>query len=173
VNRLEKRLQTKNYKDKFIFDDTQEEIEDTSLEEESHSLIKDYEDMQKRARKAELEQIRRIEAENPHQLRAEMLNDPTPKGVYEMNIMGRKIDLSQLENYVLKKISPKPIVNKMRYDNAKTLDEIKGYGKKTKMKINVGMLLWILGMMGVFVIGTILFFMGPNLGQVFQSLFGG
>ena len=178
-SRLAKRLKTGNYAGKYSFENPNAppEPEFESLNDEqlsyAESLAQEYDRLQNKAQEYEKEQLKQIEAENPHQLRADMIRDPTPKGVYEMTLMGRKIDLSMLENYVLKKISPKSVITKMRYDNAKTYEEMKGYAKKQPIKINTTLILIIAGLMGLFAIGTLLFFLSPDLGSALRGLFGG
>lgn len=66
----------------------------------------------------------------PVKLATEIENDPTSKGVLEINVGGRPIDLHQLENYMVWKTSPFVMKTLMRYHNAKTMEEIKSYSSR-------------------------------------------
>ena len=128
--------------------------------------------LQQKAREYEKE-IKSIEKTNPHTLRREIVTDPTPKGVYEMQIFGRPIDLAMLENYVVHKISPKSIVTLMRYNNSKTMEEIKGYSKRPPIKIKGSIIWMIIGAGALLAIGIYFLTSGASMSDIMQGMFGG
>jgi len=150
----------------------QNPYEDYQQQMQQSPLVQEYDRLQQRARMYEKE-LEAIERTNPHSLRKDIVTDPTPKGVYEVSIFGRPIDLSMLENYVVHKISPKTITTLMRYNNSKTMEEIKGYSKRPPIKIKSNLILMILG--AVVLLGLGLFFLtnGPSMSDFFQGMFGG
>jgi len=136
------------------------------------SLSQEYDLMQQRAREYERD-MRAIEKTNPYTLRKEIVTDPTPKGVYEMTIFGRPVDLSMLENYVVHKISPKTIVTLLRYSNSKTMEEIKGYSKRPPMKIKGSIIWMIIGAGALLAVGIYFLTSGASLSDMMQGMFGG
>ena len=128
MSRLEQRL--RNYLDRTKVEDILEEDEEGN-DDISYEKNPDVRET--------------IEADskiNPHKLFRDIIRRPSPKGAYQMTIMGRPIDLSMLENYMVFKISPKTITTLMRYNDAKTLSEL-GFAKRKPLKINWGLLLTI------------------------------
>jgi len=65
----------------------------------NQTLSDEYDRNQEKAQAYE-KQLQNAEKNNPHQLEGEMRADPTPKGIYEIDVQGRKIDLAMLEDYV-------------------------------------------------------------------------
>lgn len=112
---------------------------------------------------------------SPVKLATEIENDPTPKGVLEMNIGGRPIDLHQLENYMVWKTSPFVMKTLLRYHNAKTMEEIKSYssrrvgrGGSLNMK-TIGIILLCVAMA---VVGLVMIMFMPQIMAFFRG-FGG
>ena len=148
MSRLEQRL--KNYLDRTRTDD----------------IVEEY-DEQTEKRDDEVKET--IEADskiNPHKLFRDIVRRPTPKGAYEMMIMGRPIDLSALENYMVFKISPKTITTLMRYNDAKTLSEM-GFAKRKPLKINWG---WIIILAIILGVGVIMLLYGGDIINMFRGL---
>ena len=149
-----------------------EEYQNLQEYQPNDTLSQEYDRLQHRARDYEKE-LQSIEKTNPHTLRREIVTDPTPKGVYEMMVFGRPVDLSMLENYVVHKISPKSIVTLMRYNNSKTLEEIKGYSKRPQIKIKGSIIWMIIGAGALLAIGLYFLTSGASISDMMQGLFGG
>ncbi|MHA1865404.1 MAG: hypothetical protein ACTSWZ_02765 [Candidatus Heimdallarchaeaceae archaeon] len=105
---------------------------------------------------------------NPHKLFRDIIRNPSPKGTYQMTIMGRPIDLSALENYMVFKISPKTITTLMRYNDAKTLAEL-GFGKRTRIRINWGLIMILIIIVAV--VGLLLVVTKGDIAGFFRGLF--
>ena len=104
-------------------------------------------------------QIKEIKDEkietNPHKVYKEIIKNPAPKGAFVMNLRGRPIDVHDLENYLVFKISPKTITTIMRYSDSKTIAEALNLArpkKRTAVKNLAGIisLLIILIAVGLF-----------------------
>ena len=181
MSRLAKRLrgyqpnypqtQNTNQTEEYAIDENPYEDNQQQVDYQA-SLSQEYDLLQQRARQYERE-INSIEKTNPHTLRKEIVTDPTPKGVYEMVIFGRPVDLSMLENYVVHKISPKSIVTLMRYNNSKTMEEIKGYSKRPPVKIKGSIIWMIIGAGALLAIGLYFLTSGASLSDIMQNMFGG
>lgn len=80
---------------------------------------------------AELESERKAQEEtNPHKMYTDIIAKPTLKGVFPITVMGRPVDLSKLENYVVFKMSPKSTVTTLRYNEVRSYEDVQGYGRK-------------------------------------------
>lgn len=166
-------IDTNEYQEGFSEDQNPyEDYQNTQEYQPNISLTQEYNRLQQRTKAYEKE-IQSIEKTNPHTLRREIVTDPTPKGIYEMKIFGRPVDLSMLENYVVHKISPKSIVTLMRYNNSKTLEEIKGYSKRPQIKIKGSIIWMIIGAGALLAIGVYFLTSGASISDMMQGLFGG
>lgn len=119
------------------------------------------------------------ESRSPAKLAGEIERDPSPKGSLEVMIGGRPIDLHQLEDYLVWKTSPYVIKTLMRYHNAKTVEEVKGYalprfGLSGRKGGGGGgrTLLLILGLAGVAIVGFLILMFMPQILDFFKG-FGG
>jgi len=113
------------------------------------------------------------ETKSPVKLAVEIEKHPTPKGVLELKIGGRPIDLHQIEDYMVWKINPYNMKTLMRYHNAKTMEEIKSYSRRRSgggMPLRTIMLIML--MIGMAVIGLIIVMFMPQIMQFFRG-FGG
>lgn len=110
---------------------------------------------------------------SPVKLALEIEKRPTPKGVLEITIGGRPIDLHALEDYMVWKINPYNMKTLMRYHNAKTMEEIKSYSRRRSgggMPFRTIMLIMLL--IGMSVVGLIMVMFMPQIMQFFRG-FGG
>ena len=113
------------------------------------------------------------ETKSPVKLAVEIEKHPTPKGVLELKIGGRPIDLHQIEDYMVWKINPYNMKTLMRYHNAKTMEEIKSYSRRRSgggMPFRTIMLIML--MVGMAVVGLIMVMFMPQIMQFFRG-FGG
>lgn len=103
----------------------------------------------------------------------EIKRSPSPKGAYPTLIGGRPIDLHDLEDYLLK-ISPYALKTILRYHNARTIEEIKGYAKGLGgSKFNFRFILLILLAVGMAVIGILVLLYMPQIMAFFKGFAGG
>lgn len=96
---------------------------------------------------------------------------PTPKGIFKIDIGGRPVDLHVLEDYVIK-TSPFTLRTILRYHNAKTIEEMKGYSRGRPMKMNMTTIVLIMAAVGMGILGLIVFFFMPDIMNMFQGGFG-
>lgn len=109
------------------------------------------------------------EQEGPLSILDDIKNHPSPKGTFPVMIGGRPVDLHALEDYVVK-ISPHALSTLLRYRNARTIEEIKGYGKfGAGMKLKAGTLLLLLLAIGGGVLGIIMIMFLPEIMAFFQG----
>jgi len=135
-------------------------------------LAQQYDALQRKISEYERE-MKAIEANNPHTLFKDVVNDPTPKGTYKVRVFGRPVDLASLENYLIYKISPKTVTTLMRYNDSKSIEEVKGYSKRPKIKLGKSGLIWIIiGAAIMVIIGLLFLTSGPNMTEMMQGLFG-
>ena len=158
----------------FYGDDESYGLEDSMNQQalEQSVLAQEYDRLQQKAIKYEKE-LEAVEKTNPHTLYKEVVTDPTPKGIYEMRVFGRPIDLASLEHYVIHKISPKSVTTLMKYNNSKTMEEIKGYSKRPPIRIKGGLIWIILGAVGLLILGIVVLTYGQNMSEVLKGMFGG
>lgn len=57
----------------------------------------------------------------------DLINDPSPPGLYPIEVNGKVIDLNMLEKYVIATIPQKSLSTILRYHNARRIEELKGY----------------------------------------------
>jgi len=110
------------------------------------------------------------ETKSPVKLAIEIEKKPTPKGVLELKIGGRPIDLHQIEDYMVWKINPYNMKTLMRYHNAKTMEEIKSYSRRRSgggMPLRTIMLIML--MIGMSVVGLIMVMFMPQIMQFFRG----
>lgn len=105
---------------------------------------------------------------NPLSILDEIKARPSPKGTLPVMIGGRPIDLSVLEDYALR-ISPYSLKTILRYHNARTIEEIKGYGRGTAVKMNMKGILLILLAVGMGVVGLFVMMYMPEIMAYFQG----
>lgn len=113
------------------------------------------------------------DSRSPVKLAIEIEKKPTPKGVLELKIGGRPIDLHALEDYTVWKINPYNMKTLMRYHNAKTMEEVKSYAQRRSgsgMPLRTIMLIMLL--VGMAAIGIIMVMYMPQIMQFFRG-FGG
>lgn len=106
-------------------------------------------------------------------LASKIEKNPTSKGVLELKIGGRPIDLHALEDYMVWKINPYNMKTLMRYHNAKTMEEIKSYSRRRSgrgMPLRTIMLIMLL--IGLATVGLIMIMFMPQIMQFFRG-FGG
>jgi hypothetical protein len=77
------------------------------------------------------DELKSIEETNPHTLYKEIINKPTPPGVFKLRLVGRPIDLSMLEKFVVFKMSPRTNVTLLRYNDVKAIEETQSYGRRS------------------------------------------
>ena len=133
-------------------------------------LVQEYDTLQQKALDYEKKLVA-IEAANPHTLHQELVTKPSPKNKYPIRVMGRPIDLAKLENYVVHRISPKTITTLMRYNDVRSIEETKGYSKRTPIKLKGGLIWIIIGAMLILVIGY--FLLTADISGMMRGVFGG
>jgi hypothetical protein len=113
-----------------------------------------------------------IEATNPHHLFMDIVTNPLPKGVFQMVLMGRPIDLRKLEKYVVFGMSPKSTVTTLRYNEVKAYEDAQGYGRQGTIsrgkKGSFGKILIIIAICAVvLIIGLLMLVKGPEILKMF------
>jgi len=106
---------------------------------------------------------------SPLSILDEIKNKRLPKGTAPVIIQGVPVDLHILEDYIIS-ISPYNIKTLMRYNNARILEEIKGYSKfGIGMKVNSKAIILILLAVGMAVLGIIFIMFMPQIMQMLQG----
>lgn len=113
-----------------------------------------------------------MEAMNPHTIYKDVITNPIPKGVYKLRLFGRPVDLAKLEHYLIHKVSPKTVTTLMRYNDSRTIEEVKGYSKRPNLKIKGGIIWIILGAAALLIIGVVFMSTGGNMTEIMQGMFG-
>jgi len=135
-------------------------------------LAQQYDALQKKITEYERE-MKAIEVSNPHSLFKDIVNQPTPKGTYKVRVFGRPVDLASLENYLIYKISPKTVTTLMRYNDARSIEDVKGYSKRPRIRLGKSGLIWIiLGAAVLLILGLIFLSSGPNMTEMMRGMFG-
>ena len=117
------------------------------------------------------EQQQYMVEEGPLSIIEEIKRLPTPKGTYKTMISGVPVDLHALEEYI-PKISPYGLKTLMRYHNARTIEEIRGYTRfGSGKKINMGTIIIIMVMVGMAVLGVCILLFMPSILEMFQGGF--
>jgi len=109
-----------------------------------------------------------MDADTPLSLLDEIKEKPAPKGALPVIIGGRPLDLHALEDYVVK-ISPFSLKTVLRYHNARTIEEIKGYGKGPNVKLKGGMIIFILFAVAMAILGIFIIMFMPDLMNSFSG----
>lgn len=136
-------------------------------------LVRQYDRLQEKAAAEYDKELKAIEITNPHGLYKEIVTNPSPKGALKMRLFGRPIDLNALESFLVFKVSPKNVVTLMKYSDAKSIEEIKGYSKRPPFKFMKSGMIWIiLGAAVLLIIGFVMFTFGGNIAEMFKGLFG-
>lgn len=135
-------------------------------------LVGQYDRYQREAIIEEDIEQKAIEATNPHNLFMDIVTKPLPKGVFQMILMGRPIDLRKLEKYVVFGMSPKSTVTTLRYNEVKAYEDAQGYGRQGSIsrgkKTNVGkILIIIIVMVIILVVGIMFLTQGPKILSMF------
>ena len=101
----------------------------------------------------------------------EIRKNPAPKGAYATLIGGRPVDLHGLEEFLLK-ISPYTLKTILRYHQARTIEELRRYGKGQGFKFNSTFLIIIIVAIGLLILVIGIIFFMPNVGQALGGAFG-
>jgi len=136
------------------------------------TLVDQYDDAQRQAKISEDKELKAIEATNPHNLFMDIVTKPLPKGVFNMTIMGRPIDLRKLEKYVVFTMSPKSTVTTLRYNEVKAYEDAQGYGRQGTIsrgkKSGFGKILLIIVIcVIILIVGLVMLTKGPELMKMF------
>ena len=151
---------------------------DSEYDDESKSeLVRQYEETQRQAQhEIDVEQ-QAIEATNPHTIFKDIVTKPTKRGIYPLTIMGRPIDLSKLENYMVFKVSPRTTTTLLRYNDVKAIEEAQNYGRRNfaggKKKSRAMMWLLIIAVIIIAIIGIVFLTQGDKITAIFGGLMGG
>ena len=105
-----------------------------------------------------------IEERSPLSILDEINERPSEKGTHPIQIGGRPIDLHVLEDYVVK-ISPYSLRTILRYHNARTIEEMKGYSKGVGLKMSSGTIILIMLIIGMAIVGILMMTMFPDMMQ--------
>jgi hypothetical protein len=102
------------------------------------------------------------EPSSPLSILDEIEEDPSPKGTAPIKLGGRPIDLHVLEDYVVK-ISPYSLKTILRYHNARTIEEMKGYSKGVGLKMKSGTIILIIVAIAMAVLGILMMTLMPDI----------
>lgn len=111
------------------------------------------------------------DGDNPLSILDEIKAQPSSKGTYPMLIGGRPVDLHVLEDYITK-ISPFALKTILRYHNARTIEELKGYSGRGSLKLKGGTIILILVAIGLAVGGIIMLLYMPDIMSYFKGGIG-
>lgn len=142
------------------------------MEMDTTDLVSQYNQTQRRGQQAEDIEQKAIEATNPHHLFMDIVTNPLPKGVFQMTLMGRPVDLRKLEKYVVFGMSPKSTVTTLRYNEVKAYEDAQGYGRQMSIsrgkKGSIGKVLLIVVICVVLLmLGLLMLTKGPELLSMF------
>jgi hypothetical protein len=101
----------------------------------------------------------------------EIKKNPSPRGAYPTLIGGRPVDLHILEDYLLK-ISPYSLKTILRYHQARTIEELRRYGKGTGGKMNTKILIIIIIIAAMLMLGIAVIFFMPDISGALGGAFG-
>ena len=140
-------------------------------------LVAEYNEAQRIARVQEENEIKAIQETNPHEKFVDVVANRSPKGKFEMTLMGRPVDLFKLENYLVFTVSPKTNTTLMRYNEVKTMEDVQGYGRNAIVKRKKGsfgfLIIIIIIVVIMLVIGVVFLMYGPQIMQSLGGMFGG
>jgi len=155
----------KNYEEipqpEEYYEEPQEEYYEEPAEQEVRQHINPYRQQQP--------QGPQYVEEGPLSILDEIKALPTPKGTYKTMISGIPVDLHALESYI-PKISPYGLKTLMRYHNARTIEEIRGYTKfGSGKKLNMSTLIIIIVMIGMALLGIFMLMFMPQILEMLQG----
>ena len=104
----------------------------------------------------------------PLAIAKEVQMNPSPKGVLPTVIGGVPVDLHILEEYLVK-VSPYALKTIIRYHNARTIEEIKNYGKSSGFKINSKTIILIVLCIGMAILGILMITVLPDIMNMFAG----
>jgi len=107
----------------------------------------------------------------PVNLAKEIEKKPVPAGHDSIIIGGRPVDLHMFEDYLVWKTSPYQLKTLLRYHNARTIEEIKNYGRGPTFKMKSGLFIILIFIIFMAIIGIALIFYLPDIMNMFQSGF--
>jgi hypothetical protein len=79
------------------------------------------------------------------------------------------VDLHILEDYITR-ISPFNIRTAMRYHNARTIEELRGYTKFGQLKMKKMNFIMLLLLVGMAILGIVLIFFMPQIMEMLQGM---
>jgi len=177
VGRLDRRL--RNYEDRH--DAVRREYEPTyepndayypQEQEEEQYYDEDYPDLEKyRNMRDEIDNKQLIPPteEGPLSIIDEIKKMPSPKGAHPTILNGVPVDLHVLEDYIIR-ISPYNIRTVNRYHSARTVEEIKGYGRFGTVKMKKMNVILLILLVGMAVLGIILIMFMPQITEMLQGM---
>ena len=116
-----------------------------------------------------------VKTDNPHELYRSIVKSPVPKGLLKEKLGkdGYTLDFAAFEKYLIYFQTPRKMRNYMRYQKAMTIEDVKGFSKRPKVKFSWGLIWLIIGAVIMLMIG--LFFVNnPDfLSDIFGDMFGG
>lgn len=154
------------------YDNTEEEQYIPDEPTYQSPAVHEYDTVQRQAMDEYKKEVDAIEKTNPHTLYKDIITNPSTKGKYEMNLIGRPVDVNALENYLIFKISPRTITTLMRYNDSKTFEEVRGYTKRKHVKFDFKILFTIIMLIIMIVVGVMFFFGSGNVTELFTGMFG-
>jgi len=138
--------------------------------------VRQYEETQRLAQQEFDEEKAAIDATNPHTMFKDIVSKPTKRGIYPLTIMGRPIDLSKLENYMVFKVSPRTTTTLLRYNDMKANEEALSYGHQRFTKPGgKRKMMWLLIIIVIVMIILALVFLtqGDKIQQLLGGIMGG
>ena len=127
-----------------------------------------YQQQQYQQPQQQYDQDETRDGDNPLSILDEIKAQPSPKGTYPLLIGGRPLDLHVLEDYITK-ISPFALKTILRYHNARTIEELKGYSGRGSLKLKGGTILLIMLALGLAAAGIFVMMYMPELMATFQG----
>jgi len=104
----------------------------------------------------------------PYTLNREMITNPVQPGIFPIKTgevkdkdnkvikEGHTLDFSDMEKYSIFYESPRQMRTYMRYQKARTIEDIKGFGKRTPIKFNWKLILIIFGVFIMMILGFLI-----------------
>jgi hypothetical protein len=172
MNRIQKRNQTYDpYVQKIQEEQKQPQPEEN--EEENYKPSRGYhierQSVRKQNKKPYDENFGFGDTRNPVAIATSVECNPTPPGICEIMIGGRPIDLHAFEDYLVWKVSPYQLRTLLRYNNVRTIEEVKNYAMRPSLKMKSGTIILII-LAVLFLIGGIAIFMFmPQITEMFKG----
>jgi len=153
-------------------------LEQQDAQEQYRSeLVKEYDETQQAARIHEEKEIRAQTETNPHEKYVDVVSERSPKGKFNMTLIGRPIDVFKLEDYLIFNISPLTNITLMRYNEVKAWEEAQGYGRKgigfKKRKGGGFIIMMIVIIVIMLALGIVFLMYGPQILGMMTGMFGG